>query len=94
MLEHVAKTRPPAAVVVTDGYIEQLDARTVRAALAGTRLHGIVTRDGNPAAAPARRHSLHATRQGARMIRMSEVVLPGHPDKFCDQVADAIVAEC
>ena len=28
------------------------------------------------------------------MIRMSEVVLPGHPDKFCDQVADAIVGEC
>jgi S-adenosylmethionine synthetase len=28
------------------------------------------------------------------MIRMSEVVLPGHPDKFCDQIADAIVAEC
>ena len=28
------------------------------------------------------------------MIQMSEVVLPGHPDKFCDQVADAVVAEC
>ena len=28
------------------------------------------------------------------MIRASEMVLPGHPDKFCDQVADAIVAEC
>ncbi len=28
------------------------------------------------------------------MIRISEMVLPGHPDKFCDQVADAIVAEC
>jgi S-adenosylmethionine synthetase len=28
------------------------------------------------------------------MIRMSEAVLPGHPDKFCDAVADAIVAEC
>ena len=28
------------------------------------------------------------------MIRFSEMVLPGHPDKFCDQVADAIVAEC
>ncbi len=28
------------------------------------------------------------------MIRMSEVVLPGHPDKFCDQAADAIVAAC
>jgi S-adenosylmethionine synthetase len=28
------------------------------------------------------------------MIRTSEVVLPGHPDKFCDQAADAIVAAC
>jgi len=28
------------------------------------------------------------------MIRISEMVLPGHPDKFCDQIADAIVAEC
>lgn len=27
------------------------------------------------------------------MIRVSESVLPGHPDKFCDQIADAIVAE-
>ena len=28
------------------------------------------------------------------MIRASEVALPGHPDKFCDQAADAIVATC
>lgn len=28
------------------------------------------------------------------MIRISEIVLPGHPDKFCDQIADAIIAEC
>ena len=28
------------------------------------------------------------------MIRHSEVVLPGHPDKFCDLAADAIVAAC
>jgi S-adenosylmethionine synthetase len=28
------------------------------------------------------------------MIRISEMVLPGHPDKFCDQIADAIVREC
>lgn len=27
------------------------------------------------------------------MIRASEMVLPGHPDKFCDQIADALVAE-
>ena len=28
------------------------------------------------------------------MIRISEMVLPGHPDKLCDQIADAVVAEC
>lgn len=27
------------------------------------------------------------------MIRMSEMVLPGHPDKLCDQIADRIVRE-
>ena len=27
------------------------------------------------------------------MIRISEMVFAGHPDKFCDQVADAIIAE-
>lgn len=27
------------------------------------------------------------------MIRAAEAVLPGHPDKLCDQIADAIVAE-
>ncbi len=27
------------------------------------------------------------------MIRFAEGVLPGHPDKFCDQIADAIVCE-
>jgi len=26
------------------------------------------------------------------VIRVCEAVLPGHPDKFCDQIADAIVA--
>jgi len=48
VLEHVAKTRPRAAVVVTDGYIEAISQAQV-AATAGTRLHVIVTRDGNPA---------------------------------------------
>jgi S-adenosylmethionine synthetase len=28
------------------------------------------------------------------MIRTSEMVLPGHPDKFCDQIADSIVGAC
>jgi len=28
------------------------------------------------------------------MIRVAEMVLPGHPDKFCDQIADAIVQRC
>jgi predicted metal-dependent peptidase len=47
VLEHVAKTRPACAVIVTDGYVETIPKRRV-AALAGTRLHAIVTRDGNP----------------------------------------------
>ncbi len=47
VLDHVVLTRPRSAVVVTDGYIEELDARSVAAALAATRLHIIVTRDGN-----------------------------------------------
>jgi hypothetical protein len=49
VLEHVARTRPSAAVVVTDGYIEELSPTAVAAAVARTRLHVIVTRDGNPA---------------------------------------------
>jgi hypothetical protein len=48
VLEHVVRTRPPAAVVVTDGYIEALPPDLVREA-AGTRLHTIVTRDGSTA---------------------------------------------
>ena len=46
VLNHVARTKPRAAIVVTDGYIETLSAKQV-AATAGTRLHVIVTRDGN-----------------------------------------------
>ena len=47
VLEHVAKTRPDATIIITDGYIEALDRRLVVNA-AGTRLHVLVTRDGNP----------------------------------------------
>lgn len=46
VLEHVARTRPPAAVIVTDGYIERLPRDLVRSTRA-TRLHVIVTRDGS-----------------------------------------------
>jgi hypothetical protein len=47
VLEHVARTRPACAVIVTDGYVERIPKRRV-AVLAATRLHAIVTRDGNP----------------------------------------------
>jgi hypothetical protein len=47
VLQHVATTRPGSAVIVTDGYIETLDARLVKKT-AATRLHAIVTRDGSP----------------------------------------------
>ena len=48
VLEHIAETRPAAAVVVTDGYIETLSPGLI-AGVRGTRLHVIVTRDGSPA---------------------------------------------
>jgi hypothetical protein len=48
VLAHVARTRPRAAVVVTDGYIETLTAADV-AAVQATRLHILVTRDGTTA---------------------------------------------
>jgi hypothetical protein len=47
VLEHVAKTRPACAVIVTDGYVEAIARKRV-AALGRTRLHAVVTRDGNP----------------------------------------------
>ena len=47
VLDHVAKTRPDAAIVVTDGYIEALDRKRVATA-SRTRLHVLVTRDGDP----------------------------------------------
>ena len=46
VLDHVARTKPKAAIVVTDGYIEPI-ARAQVAATAGTRLHVILTRDGS-----------------------------------------------
>ena len=48
VLDHVARTKPRAAIVVTDGYIEALSPKQV-AATAGTRLHVIVTAKGSPA---------------------------------------------
>jgi hypothetical protein len=47
VLRHVAETCPASAVVVTDGYIEQLDPRLI-ATISGTKFHAIITRDGNP----------------------------------------------
>ncbi|MBF0501959.1 MAG: hypothetical protein HQM09_17605 [Candidatus Riflebacteria bacterium] len=49
VLRHIAKTRPSAAVVVTDGYIEKLDKSLLKN-ITGTSLHIILSRDGNPAA--------------------------------------------
>jgi hypothetical protein len=48
VLEHVARTKPSCAVIVTDGYVERI-ARVQVASTSATRLHAIVTRDGNAA---------------------------------------------
>jgi hypothetical protein len=50
VLDHLALTRPASAVIVTDGHVEALRDRDVRAVMSTTRLHAIVTRDGNVAA--------------------------------------------
>ena len=47
VLEHLAVTRPACAVVVTDGYIEEVEPELL-GKVSGIRLHAIVTRDGNP----------------------------------------------
>ncbi len=47
VLEHIATTRPDSAVILTDGYIEAVDAQLIKKT-SGTRLHAIVTRDGSP----------------------------------------------
>ncbi|HEX9207964.1 MAG TPA: hypothetical protein VF851_06990 [Steroidobacteraceae bacterium] len=49
VLEHVERTRPACAVIVTDGYVEQIPKQRLAALARHTRLHAIVTRDGNPA---------------------------------------------
>lgn len=45
VLAHLARHRPPSAVVITDGYIEHISAADV-ASIGATRLHILVTRDG------------------------------------------------
>ena len=49
VLDHIARTQPTAAVVVTDGYIEALSHANVQGKLGTTRLHAIVSRDGDGA---------------------------------------------
>jgi len=49
VLEHIATTRPSAAVIVTDGYVETIPRERVSVLAATTLMHAIVTRDGNPA---------------------------------------------
>ena len=48
VLEHLARTSPPAAVVVTDGFIEPLRPELLNA-VARIRLHVVLTREGNAA---------------------------------------------
>ncbi len=49
VLAHVERTRPACAVIVTDGFVETIPKQRLAALARHTRLHAIVTRDGNPA---------------------------------------------
>jgi predicted metal-dependent peptidase len=46
VLEHIAKTRPESAVIITDGYIETIP-RTLVLQTNHTRIHTLLTRDGS-----------------------------------------------
>jgi hypothetical protein len=48
VLAHVERTRPACAVIVTDGFVETIPKQRLAALARHTRLHAIVTRDGNP----------------------------------------------
>ena len=48
VLEHLAQTRPAAAIIITDGYIERL-CPSLAEQRRWIRLHALVTRDGSPA---------------------------------------------
>jgi hypothetical protein len=48
VLVHVEQTRPACAVIVTDGFVETIPRQHLAALTRHTRLHAIVTRDGNP----------------------------------------------
>ena len=45
VLEHIAETKPVSAVIVTDGYIEEVDRALIKKT-SSTKIHAIVTRDG------------------------------------------------
>jgi hypothetical protein len=47
VLDHIARTRPESAVIVTDGYIETIPRAQVLPTQA-TRIHTLLTRDGSP----------------------------------------------
>jgi hypothetical protein len=49
VLRHIARTQPQAALIVTDGYVEQIAPRDV-AAISGSRVHVVLARGGDPSA--------------------------------------------
>jgi hypothetical protein len=48
VLEHIAKTKPKSAVIVTDGYIEVVDMQLLKA-ISSVKLHVLISREGSAA---------------------------------------------
>jgi predicted metal-dependent peptidase len=46
VLEHIAKTKPQSAIIVTDGYIEEVDMRLLKA-INSVKLHVLISREGS-----------------------------------------------
>ena len=61
VLEHLCKTRPAAAVIVTDGYIETVSKQLIRK-VKGIRIHALLSRDGS--ATKLKEAGIHYTQLG------------------------------
>ena len=94
---HMAANRVRRALLVTDGWVGKPHGqhlRTLAERETGRRLSGLRTQPAQtwPTVAD---YSATLVDRSLIMTRLSaaEFVFPGHPDKLCDAIADALVAE-
>ena len=104
---HALDHRVKRALFVTDGWVGEVpDEHAHELAKRGARFAAVVThngrtgfrcrpeREGVAAPQPGETHMKRMTKSNAAVTgrhETAEFVLPGHPDKLCDAVADSII---